>query len=228
MFNFQEFDQAGKDLYMLGLVDTCGGSVSVRNGERFYITKKGAMLGHLREADIVEISIAGEGNTEGVDPGELQVHRAIYVETNFNSVVHAFPPYGIALSISTENKIMPQDMRGQAVLRSIPVVRARVNSAGRDKMASEELVRFLPPVFKSGYVAALVKEYGSFTAGSGLFEALQFTTCLESSCKILAISKSLTGAEKPRRPEQQVRRSALPPSIGVMGRSRDSKRGFGR
>jgi L-fuculose-phosphate aldolase len=221
MDNFDEFSLVGNDLYALGLVDTMSGSLSVRRGDRILITKKNAMLGHLKEDDIVEVPLEGDGGKEDAAAKELQVHRSIYRETNFNAVVHAYPTYGIALSINTENKIIPADIKGQTVLRSIPVVRA--------KAASEELMKFLPPVFKSGYVVSLVKEYGSFAVGGSLIEALQYTTCLESSCKIFAVNRSLTPVEKPRRPEHHERRTAIPPSIGVMGRPRGGgSRGFGR
>ncbi|MFH1710308.1 MAG: class II aldolase/adducin family protein [bacterium] len=224
MDNFEEFNLVGKDLYMLGLVDCVGGSLSVRRGDKIYITKKNAMLGHLREDDIVEIPFEGESDSpllaEELAAKEVHVHRAIYKETSFNAVVHAYPSYGIALSISTENKIIPVDVKGQSVLRSIPVVRA--------KATSDELVKFLPPIYKSGYLASLVREYCSFAVGKDLIEALQYTTCLESSCKILAVNKSLTVVEKPRRPEHHERRTAIPPSIGVMGRPRGGGRGFGR
>lgn len=225
MDNFEEFSSVGKDLYMLGLVDSMSGSLSIRSGDKIYITKKDAMLGHLKKEDIVEVPLDGKGEGDDLAAKELQVHRAIYKETNFNAVVHAHPPYGIALSISTENKIIPPDIKGQSVIRSIPVVRA--------KAVSEELVKFLPPVFKSGYLVSLVKEYGSFAVGADLYEGLRYTTCLEDSCKIFAVNKSMTPVEKQRRPEQHERRTAIPPSIGVMGRprggsTRGGSRGFGR
>jgi len=219
MDNFEEFSLVGKDLYMLGLVDSTSGSLSIRKGDRILITKKNAMLGHLKEEDIIEVPLEGDSGKDEA-AREVQVHRAIYRETNSGAVVQAHPPYGIALSISTENKIIPPDIKGQTVIRSIPVVRA--------KAASEELIKFLPPVFKSGYVVSLVKEYGSFAAGRNLFEALQYTTCLEDSCKIFAVNRSLAPVEKPRRPEHHERRTAIPPSIGVMGRQRGGSRGFGR
>jgi len=220
MDNFDEFSLVGKDLYALGLVDSMSGSLSVRKGDRILITKKNAMLGHLKEEDVVEVPLEGDGGGDSAAAKELHVHRAIYRETNFNAVVHAYPTYGITLSISTENKIIPADIKGQTVLRSIPVVRA--------KAASEELIKFLPPVFKSGYVVSLVKEYGSFAVGGSLIEALQYTTCLEGSCKIFAVNRSLTTVEKQKRPERYERRTAIPPSIGVMGRPRGGSRGFGR
>ncbi len=221
MHNFEEFSLAGRDLFALGLVDSSSGSLSVRSGDKIYITKKDAMLGHLKEDDIVEAPLEGGGEKDDLAARELPVHRAIYRETSFNAVICANPPYGIALSIGTDNKIIPADMKGQAALRSIPVVRAKAT-------VTDEIVRFLPPVFKSGYLAALVKEYASFAVGGNLLEALKYTICLEDSCKIIAVNKSMTTAEKPRRPEHHERRTAIPPSIGVMDRGRGSRRGFGR
>ncbi len=229
MNNFEEFSSVGKDLYMLGLVDSMSGSLSVRSGDRLYITKKNAALGHLKEGDIVEVPL--EGESDELAAWELQVHRAIYKESNFSAVVHAYPPYGIALSIGTENKIIPADVKGQAMLRSIPVVRTRAITPGKERTSSEDLAKFLPPVFKSGYLISLIKDFGSFAVGGSLSEALQYTTCLENSCKIIAINKSLISAEKqnqPQRDRQPARRSAIPPSIGVMDRTRASRRGFGR
>lgn len=229
MVNFEEFSLVGRDLYALGLVDSSSGSLSVRSEGKIYITRKNAMLGHLKEEDIVEVPLEGDGERDGLAAGELYVHRAIYKETSFNAVVHAYPPCGIALSIGTDNKIIPADAKGQAVLRSIPVVRAKAIAPGKEKITSEEMIRFLPPVYKSGYLVSLVKEYGSFAVGESLLEALRYTTCLEDSCKIAVIGKSLTGtAEKQRRPEHPVRRTAIPPGIGVMDRPRGYKRGFGR
>lgn len=229
MVNFEEFSTVGRDLYALGLVDSSSGSLSIRSEGKIFITKRNAMLGHLKEEDIIEVPLEGDSEKDEAAAKEVHVHRAIYRETSFNAVVHAYPPYGIALSIGTENKIIPADAKGQTVLRSIPVVRAKAIAPGREKMTSEEMIRFLPPVYKSGYLVSLVKEYGSFAVGESLFEALRYTTCLEDSCKISAINKSLAGAaEKQRRPEHPVRRTAIPPSIGVMDRTRGNRRGFGR
>jgi L-fuculose-phosphate aldolase len=236
MFNFDDFNLVGKDLFAQGLVDPVSGSLSVREGDRIYITKRNAMLAHLKPEDIIEVPLEAPDLNDELAAWEVLVHRAVYKETAFNAMVHAYPPYGIALSIGTENKILPIDGKGQAALRSIPVVRAKPVIPGREKTTSDDIIKYLPPVFKSGYSAAVVKEYASFAVGTTLIEAFRNTICLEDSCRIVAIGKSLSGSgsssssDKHRRPETPVRRTALPPSIGVMGNSRGGRRGssFGR
>lgn len=220
MDRLEEFSLVGKDLYLAGLVDAAGGSLSIRSGDKIYITKKNTMVGHLKEDDILEVPLEGESGLDEGASKDLPVHRAIYKETSFNAIIAANPPYGIALSLTAENKIVPADQKGQAFLRGIPVVRTR------DKLNFEEMVKMLPSIYKSGYMISIVKEYGSFAVGYDLKEALQYTTSLERSCKILVISKLMTPAVK-REPVRE-RRTAIPPGIGVMDRSRGYKRGFGR
>jgi L-fuculose-phosphate aldolase len=227
MANIKEMIAVGKDLFIRGVVDG-GGNISIREGDRIYITKKGAMLSDLQESDIIEVAMDGDGDSDLFAHPDLAVHRVIYKETSFKSIIHATPAYATSIASITENKIITQDMAGQGVLRSIPVVRARTQS-GRDKIAQEELTKLLPPIYKSGYVICVVKELGSYAVGASPIEALQFTLIMENSCKIVVNNKFLTPppVERPRPQEHERRRSAIPPSIGVMDR-RPYKRGMGR
>lgn len=218
---FEEFRAAGIDLYLLGMVDPGGGSMSMRTGDKIFITRKNAVLGRLREEDILELPLDG-ADTPETAPKDMPVHRAIYKETAFNAVISANPAYATALSLTSESRIMPLDQKGQALLRAIPVLRAR------EKSGFEEMVKMLPPIFKSGYMASVVREYGSFTVGADLLEALQYTTMLERSCKMIVINKSMTPPPEVRREPARERRTGIPPGIGVMDRSRGYKRGFGR
>ena len=219
--DFKKFSMVGQDLYSLGLVDSHGGSLSVREGDKIYITKKNAMLGHLEESDIIEVPLEGVAGGEDQASIELISHRAIYKDTSFNAVIFAKPPCAVALSNSADNKIMLQDTDGQTLLKGIPVVR------GKGRPGSEEVAKMLPAIYKSGYVVSVVKDYGSFAIGNDILEALRYTTCLEFSCRIITASKRPVPVERPREMIKE-RRSAIPPSIGVMGRSRNFKRGLGR
>ena len=220
--DLKQFKLVGGDLYSLGLVDSHGGSLSVREGNTIHITRKGAMLGHLEESDILAIPL---DPTEGAGDAslELPVHRAIYKETAFKAVICARPPYAIALSSTAENKLLLQDQEAQSILKSIPIVRAKA------RPNTDEVAKLLPAIYKSGYVACIVRDFGSFTVGEDLLEALKYATCLENSCKSFAISKPVSAppAYKPKEPDR-VRRSAIPPGIGVMGRASSFKRGMGR
>lgn len=224
MANIEAIIKTAKALFDLHLAGATSGDLSVKEGNRIFITRKGAPLWNLSESDIIEVGTEpGEGDAVACD--ELPVHRAIYRETQVAAVIHAYPSSAIALSMSIENKIMPQDSRGQSQLRSIPVVRAKTYPQGT---RTDDLVKYLPPIYKSGYMISIVKDYGSFAVGASLNDALELTITAEESCRILTVNRTFTGAEKHRTPEPERRRSAIPPSIGVMDRQPHYKRGPGR
>jgi L-fuculose-phosphate aldolase len=223
MVNMEMFMMAGKDLHMLGLVPTAGGSISERDGDKIFITKKNAFLGHLKEEDIIEVPLEGPSPIDESASRDLNVHRGIYKESAHKAVIHAHPPYGIAVAMGADNKLIPLDSEGISSLRSIPVVRAK------DRNSVDEASKLLPSIYKSGYVISIIKENGSYAVGASIMEALHYTVCLEMSCKVIAVNKKSAPAKTEERREMipRARRSAIPPSIGVMDRNPHYKRGFG-
>lgn len=227
MAKFDDINKVGRDLFMLGLVEGSGGSISVRMDNRITITKKGAMLGYLREDDLIELSLDEQSAEDEKASKELPVHRAIYKETPFKAIISASPSTAIALSMTSENKINPLDQKSQAVIRSIPVVRLR------DRGNLDEAVKMLPSIYKSGYFVSLIREYGTFAVGEDLYEAMAYTSSAEQASKVIVANKIMTPEIRKSEPHHvsRERRSAIPPSIGVMDRSSRGggfKRGFGR
>ncbi|MBU0574163.1 MAG: class II aldolase/adducin family protein [Candidatus Margulisiibacteriota bacterium] len=210
------FRKAAKGLFDEGLVSAFSGSLSVRDGDRIFTTSQNAMLSDLSDDDVIEVPLAD--NSGSGASREIIVHRAIYQNSSAKAIIQATPAFAISLSIN-ENKILPQDAHGQTFLKSIPVVKVR------DPLASQELARMLPSVFKSSYVSAVVKGYGSFVIASDLIEAYKLTSCLERSCKVLYLSKK--NQPQPSRSWEDKKRhhtTGIPPGIGVMDRSRYRKR----
>jgi len=215
----EEFSLIGETMLVSGLIGTHGGSMSVRRGNNLLITREGAMLSALKGDDVIEVPLESGGDDGGASR-ELVVHRAIYKNHKANAVIQAFPPEAIAISIS-DSKLVPQDAVGQSLFRGVPVVRA-----GR-AIASDDVARILPGLVSGTNGVALVKGYCSFAFGKDLNEACKLSSALEISSKVLIASRSTSGGrERPQRPQQQHqgRRSAIPPGIGVMDRSRNRRR----
>lgn len=212
----EQFKLVGKLMFEEGLVHAGAGNLSIRQGDNILITRKGSMLSILKDEDIVTVGI--EPSEADKDASiELVVHRAIYKGSKAQAIVHAHPAYAIALS-NTEEKIIPQDAEGKFYLKSIPVVKAR------DTIGSEEIARFLPPVFGGGYVSAIVKGHGTFAVGADLIEAYKLTSTLENTCKIILLTKRPQAQTQPQRGREDRRGPAIPPGIGVMDRSRYQRR----
>ncbi len=86
---YEDFKLVGADLFNQGITSSHGGNLSVRIGDRILITRRGSVLGHLRDDDIIETGL--ERNDSGITLAstEIGVHRAIYQKTSALAIVHA-------------------------------------------------------------------------------------------------------------------------------------------
>lgn len=179
----RQFQEIGRDLYVADLVSSHGGNMSVRFGDRLVIKRRGAMLGRLKEGDLVETGLEKPDSGIALASTELVAHRAIYVATPALAVVHAHPRTAIALSLSRE-EIVPIDNEGSYLLHRVPVVTAEFASG------SAELVEKLPRVLQE-YKIAMLRGHGCFSIGQTLEEAFQWVSCLEESCQIILAAKAI-------------------------------------
>lgn len=171
---FRQFSEFGRDLFVRGLISSHAGNISVRTGDRIYITRRGAMLGRLGTADIVRIDLEKDDPDKLlVASSEEPVHRAIYQSTDARAVVHAHPPYATLLSM-TEKALIPVDWEGSYFFRKIPVLTP--GKAGGRKNVAGSIGRHM-----KDHGAILVKGHGSFTRGDTLEEAYMLTSSLEAS-----------------------------------------------
>jgi L-fuculose-phosphate aldolase len=178
-----QFPAVGHDLDSRGLVSSHSGNLSIRLGERLYITRRGSMLSRLEEQDLVETGINKNDRFTPLASTELIVHRAIYKRTPASAIVHAHPAYAVALSFS-EQEITPRDVDGSLILSRVPVLgwKATVKSAELAAEIAEALL---------SCKIVLVRGHGSFAAAQLLDEAFHYTTALEESCKLLYLLKAL-------------------------------------
>jgi L-fuculose-phosphate aldolase len=179
-----QFQEVGHALFTQGFVSSYSGNLSIRLGEHLLITHRGSMLGSIGEADLVETGIAKNNRATPLASTELEVHRSIYKKTSALAVVHAHPPYAVALSF-TEAEIVPCDMEGRGVLSKVPILGKQVEVKAGD--LAEEIAEALKQ-----YRVVLVRGHGSFAASQLLEEAYYYTTVLEQSCRLLYLLKALT------------------------------------
>jgi L-fuculose-phosphate aldolase len=173
----------GRDLYLTGLVTSHGGNMSLRIDDKIMITRRGAMLGYLEFQDFVETPLDAEIPQHPLASRELIVHRAIYLNSSAQAVLHAHPPYTVALSFSTES-IKPCDSEGQYLLPIVPVI------AVADTVGSKEVAEALG-LLAEQHKIIVVRGHGTFAAGKCIEEVLQWTSILEASCKIMHLHELL-------------------------------------
>jgi L-fuculose-phosphate aldolase len=180
-----QFQTVGRDLFTKGLVSSHSGNLSIRLGERIFITRRGSRLGCLEEHDLIETGLSKNDRNTPLASVELAVHRAIYRETPALAIVHAHPPHAVALSL-TETEIVPIDTDGQSIMEKVPVL-------GWDmKVKPGALGDEIAQALKQSRVV-LVHGHGTFAIGQLLEEAHNYTTTLEESCQVICLLKSLRG-----------------------------------
>ncbi|HEX75414.1 MAG TPA: aldolase [Dehalococcoidia bacterium] len=178
-----KFQTIGRDLFTRGLVSSHSGNLSIRLGERLFITHRTSMLGCLEEQDLVETGINKNDRSTPLASTELAIHRFVYKRTPASAIVHAHPAYAVALSFS-EREIVPCDVEGNLLLSKVPVL--GWGMIVRPGELAEEIAEALKE-----HKIILVRGHGSFAAGQLLEEAYHYTTTLEESCRLLYLLKTL-------------------------------------
>ncbi len=178
-----QFQAVGGDLCVRGLVSSHSGNLSMRLGERLFITHRNSMLGHLAEQDLVETGVNRNDRSTPLASTELAVHRCVYKHTCASAVVHAHPAYAVALSFS-EREIVPCDVEGNLLLARVPVLGWGMT------VKPGELAEEIAEALKENKIV-LVRGHGTFAAGQLLEEAYHYTTTLEESCRLLYLLKAL-------------------------------------
>jgi len=179
-----QFQAIGHALFTEGLVSCSSGNLSMRWGERLLITHRGSTLSSIVEADLVETGITKNDRATPLASIELEVHRSIYKKTSALAVVHAHPPYAVALSFM-ENEIIPCDVEGKNLLSKVPIL-GKDMAAVKPGDLAEEIAEALEQ-----YNVVLVRGHGTFAASQLLEEAYYYTTTLEQSCRLLYLLKTL-------------------------------------
>lgn len=179
-----QFQAIGRDLFSRGLVSSHSGNISVRQGDRIIITRRGSQLGSLEESDLIETGLNEDDRFTPLASVELPVHRAVYSQTPALAIVHAHPPHAIALSM-TEAEIVLSDTEEEiSGIGLVPVLGRGMN------VRPGELGDAVAQALKD-HRAVLVDGHGSFIVGQLLEEAYRYTAALEEKCQVLWLVKTL-------------------------------------
>lgn len=181
---FQEFRRIGQFLDRRGLISSHGGNISVRQGKKMLVKRRGAMLGDLHPWDVVEMSIEEIDSKIMIASTEALVHRAIYRETDHLAVIHCHPVYTVALSL-VEDEITAIDAEGAYNLKKIPILDLKLPIGPHDSAIHV-------PKMLNNYKVVVVRSHGIFAGAETLEEALNWATVCEEASTIRYLTM-LTG-----------------------------------
>jgi len=179
----REFQKAGERIFQSRLSPFHTGSISARGVKTLFYAEKASCPKDL-PGPLLELSLASEKNQDK----ELAIHRAIYKESNFQTVMHCYVPEAEVLSHHNlpgqavpVDRIVPVDAEGSFLYLVIPIL--------PPKFEIENLIRLL-----HDYKVVVVRGGGVWAVGSqSISEVLHHPSSVREIClyRISAIERGL-------------------------------------
>jgi ribulose-5-phosphate 4-epimerase/fuculose-1-phosphate aldolase len=167
-------------LYTRGLICATGGNTSIRVGDTVWITRTGAVLGELREDDLVPVGLDGIVPRDRHPSKELGMHLAMYRgRPEAKAVVHVHPTQCIAYSARqdpSEDSMVPYTAAFYMRAGRVPMIGYRP-SGSRDLHAA---VAALAP----RYHAILLQNHGIIVGAPDTGAALGIVEEMEQNAQL--------------------------------------------
>lgn len=173
-------------MHQRGYVPGGAGNVSVRlDDDTLLITPSGVNKGFLRPEDLVLTDLDGRVLAGDRPPSsEIFMHLKAYERrADVRAVVHAHPPYAVALTlagIDLDDPVLPEVV---LLLGRIPTARYATPSTPEGAEVVQDLV--------TGHNALLLDRHGSLTMGTTLDQAFDYLEILEHAARIIIAARQL-------------------------------------
>ncbi|MDI9620133.1 MAG: class II aldolase/adducin family protein [Candidatus Nezhaarchaeota archaeon] len=169
-----------------GYVTAHGGNLSIRSGNNMWITRHACSLEDLRVEDVVKVPVDRPSSRDVIASTETPVHREVYKRTSNLVVMHAHPPYTVAVSYFVD-RLVPPDSEGYHVLRRVPIIEGRPGSAALASRVAEAL--------RDSW-AVVVRGHGVFASSKFIDHTYQVLCMVEHSAEIFYLKKVYEGSLK--------------------------------
>ena len=208
-----EIVEAGRRLYLAGLVASNDGNISAVDTDGTVITTpSGVSKGYMTEDMLIRTDMSGRvlEAAGGLKPSsELKMHLAIYRESpELRAVVHAHPPIATAFASAGQ----PLDL---AVAQETVVQLGVVPVAPFAVPGTQELADSAAP-FCREYNAVLLEYHGVTTWGGSVTQALHRMESVEYYARLL-MNLRMMGLTRPMTRAQTQELIALRPAWGIDG-----------
>jgi L-fuculose-phosphate aldolase len=208
-----EIVEAGRRLYLAGLVASNDGNISAVDTDGTVITTpSGVSKGYMTEDMLIRTDMSGRvlEAAGGLKPSsELKMHLAIYRESPaLRAVVHAHPPIATAFASAGQ----PLDL---AVAQETVVQLGVVPVAPFAVPGTQELADSAAP-FCREYNAVLLEYHGVTTWGGSVTQALHRMESVEYYARLL-MNLRMMGLTRPMTRAQTQELIALRPAWGIDG-----------
>ena len=172
---------AAKSLFERGKTSGSSANLSIRHGDRIYITGSGTCFGTLKPSDFSVVSLKGE-HLEGPKPSkEFPLHGALYGKSDeIQAVLHIHSPYAVIWSC------LDHENEKDCIPDHTPYLKMKVGTVGLipyEKPGSKELfAAFEERIYDSdGY---LLRNHGPVVGGRDIMDAFYKIEELEESARV--------------------------------------------
>jgi len=170
-------------LYERGLNCGYAGNVSLKEGDRIFITPAGFPKHRLKEEQILETDLEGNLYSPGRPSSEVKMHYALYKKRpDIKAVIHAHPPFLSIIAI-TGLEFKPVLPEMEMVLKEIAIVPYA-------RPGTQELA-FLTSERMSKARLGVLLNHGALALGESLEEAFDFLEMGESLAHTLIFAHLL-------------------------------------
>jgi len=180
------FCEIGRRMYENGFLAATDGNLSAKlSDKKLMFTPGKSALGHMEPEDLVITDFDGEMlKGEGKVTSEYRLHLTCYEERDdINAVVHAHPPYVLALTIAGVSLARPVLPEVVFNLGSIPTAPYATPSSPQGPEVIRELVRV--------HDAMAIDRHGSVTVGETLEDAYLKLEKVEHAAQITHLARQL-------------------------------------
>ncbi len=173
--------EIGKRLYDKNLISGYEGNISLKEGDKIYITPSGVCKGFLKQEDIIAINTEGEVvEGSGKPSSETKLHLKIYSKRrDIKAVVHAHPP--VATGFACAGMGLEQSLTAETVLMFGSIPLAPYGTPSTEKLP-QSIDNFLE------YNAILLANHGAVTFAENLEKAYFLMEQVEHYAKITLVA----------------------------------------
>ncbi len=207
----QEMVKVGQLMYEKGFILASDGNISVKLGnDRILFTPSGLNKGMMTPDDLIIVNEAGKkiGGPRHLKPtSELPMHLEAYRQRpDIQAVVHAHPPYAVALSIAGIS--MAECLLPEAVvfLGSIPTTKYATPSSEENAQVVRDLI--------GNHDGLVLQRHGSLTVGNSPMQAFMRLESLERNAYIGYLLATLN-VHNPMQPDDVRKLLALRQQMGL-------------
>lgn len=169
-------------LRQYGLNDSHSGNVSMRRGDKVWITPTGACADTLQPADLITCQLS-----KPPPPGaslDASLHLAVYLRNaKTRAVFHSHGPYSVGVTLNGQD-FVPVDFEGCLYFSRVPVI-----DIPYDRYVQEAPSLVANQLAHTSVV--IVKGHGVYVQAASLNLAYKWTCSLELSAKTFFIARQL-------------------------------------